>query len=420
VAEHGFAGAEPTVRRFVCQRKAVLGVAQPQSYLPLEFGPGQDAQADFGEAQVIVGGVQLVAQYLVMVLCYSTLPFVMAFPHQRQEAYFEGHVAAFQWFSGVPRRIWYDNLSQAVQRVLAGRSRQEQQAFIALRSYYLFESRFCTPGQGHEKGLVEALVGHTRRNFLVPLPQAASWSELNAQLLARCEAEKQRQRQGQAQTMGERWQAERGFFLPLPPTPFEACVQVTAQVNSQRLVAFDGNRYSVPLNPAHPARRVLVKGFVHRVVICDQGQVLAQHPRCYGKGQEVLDPLHYLDLLAQRPGAFEHAKPIRQWRGQWPAVYERYLAQLRRQLDEPEAVRRFVGVLRLHAEFPAGDIARALELALECGCPHPEGVRHLLLVPDEPAPLPVALDLSAHPELQQRPVAAPDLSRYNQLLASGG
>jgi transposase len=169
---YNFQGGEPTVRRFERERKAALGIDQPDAFIPLEFGPGQDAQFDFGEAQVIIAGQQPTAQYMVMTLCYSTLPFVMAFAHQRQEALFEGHVQAFAFMGGVPQRIWYDNLTQAVERVLEGHNRQEQQAFTTLRSHHLFEARFCTLGQGHEKGLVENLVGQTRRNFMVPLPEA--------------------------------------------------------------------------------------------------------------------------------------------------------------------------------------------------------------------------------------------------------
>jgi len=349
---------------------------------------------------------------------------VMAFPHQRQEAFFEGHVAGFAWLGGVPRRIWYDNPKVAVQRIpslrsgqaLAGRNRQEQQAFTGLRSHYLFESRFCTPCQGHEKGLVEALVGQTRRNFMVPVPVAANWTDLNAQLLARCDQEKLRRRQGEAQTIGERWAAERAHLLPLPTTPFEACVHTPAHVNSQRLVPFDGNAYSVPINPTHERGGVLVKGFVHRVVICCQGRPVAEHPRCYAKGQEISDPLHYLDLLEQRPGAFEHAQPIRRWRGAWPPGYEQYLAALRGRLDEATAVRRFVQVLRLHGEFPADRVAQAVQQALTLECFHPDGVRHLLLAQAEPVVMPAPLDLSQRPELAQRPVGAPDLARYNQLL----
>jgi transposase len=414
---YNFPGGEPTVRRFVRERKAALGIDQPDAFIPLEFGPGQDAQFDFGEAQVIIAGQQLTAQYMVLTLCYSTLPFVMAFPHQRQEALFEGHVTAFQFFGGVPRRIWYDNLTQAVKRVLEGHHRQEQQAFTTLRSHHLFEACFCTPRQGHEKGLVENLVGQTRRNFMVPLPQAGSWAELNAYLRECCEQEKQRRRYGESQTIGERWAEERAALLPLPGQPFEACVQVINHVNKERMVSFDGNAYSVPLNPGNPRISVVVKAFVHRVVISYQDKDVAEHARCYGKGQELLDPLHYLDLLENRPRAFEHAKPIRHWREQWPPVYELYLAKLRQRLEENQAVRRFVQVLRLHGELPAADIERAVGRALDAECFGPDGVRHLLLVQDDPPPTPVTLDLAEQPELYQLPVLAPDLARYNQLMA---
>jgi transposase len=414
---YNFPGGEPTVRRFVRERKAALGIDQPDAFIPLEFSPGQDAQFDFGEAQVIIAGQQLTAQYMVLTLCYSTLPFVMAFPHQRQEALFEGHVAAFQFFGGVPRRIWYDNLTQAVKRVLEGHNRLEQQAFTTLRSHHLYEARFCTPRQGHEKGLVENLVGQTRRNFMVPLPQAGSWAELNAYLRECCEREKQHRRYGETQTIGERWAEERVSLLPLPGQPFEACVQVINHVNKERMVSFDGNAYSVPLNPGNPRINVVVKAFVHRIVISYQDKDVAEHARCYGKGQEILDPLHYLDLLENRPRAFEHAKPIRHWREQWPPVYESYLAKLRQRLEENQAVRRFVQVLRLHGEFPAADIERAVGRALDAECFSADGVRHLLLVQDDPPPAAVTLDLAERPELYQLPVLAPDLARYNQLMA---
>jgi len=104
-----------------------------------------------------------------MRLNYSRRSFVMTFPAQKQEAFFEGHVRAFEHFGGVPHRLSYDNLTRAIKPLVEGRSREEQRAFIAFRSYYLFSSHFCTPGQGHEKGGVEHSVGFSRRNFLVPI-----------------------------------------------------------------------------------------------------------------------------------------------------------------------------------------------------------------------------------------------------------
>ena len=81
----------------------------------------------------------------------------MTFPAQKQEAFFYGHVRAFEFFGGIPHRLSYDNLSAAVKPLVQGRIREEQRAFIAFRSHYLFDSHFCTPAQGHEKGGVEGL-----------------------------------------------------------------------------------------------------------------------------------------------------------------------------------------------------------------------------------------------------------------------
>jgi len=117
-----------------------------------------------------------------MHLSYSRRTFVMTFPAQKQEAFFYGHVRAFEFFGGVPHRLSYDNLTAAVKPLVLGHVREEQRAFIAFRSHYLFDSHFCTPAQGHEKGGVEGSVGFSRRNYLVPMPRVSSFEELNQQL----------------------------------------------------------------------------------------------------------------------------------------------------------------------------------------------------------------------------------------------
>ena len=150
LVKHGYGGSEATVQGYLAQiRKAD---AKRSVYLELEFDPGQDGQVDWGEADVVLAGEQITVQLFILRLCYSRKFFMRAYPTQRQEAFFEGHVTAFQYLGGVPHRLAYDNLSTAVRRVLEGRNREEQQAFIAFRSHYLFESRFCTPAQSHEKG----------------------------------------------------------------------------------------------------------------------------------------------------------------------------------------------------------------------------------------------------------------------------
>jgi transposase len=131
--------------------------------------------------------------------------FVMDFPTQRQGAFFMGHVQAFNFFQGVPQTLIYDNLKAAVYRILDGRNRIEQQRFVQLRSHYVFESRFCTPGQGHEKGGVEAGVGYAQRHYFVPLPQVPDWDTLNAHLLAACHANDARTVDRQPQSIGVAW-----------------------------------------------------------------------------------------------------------------------------------------------------------------------------------------------------------------------
>jgi transposase len=411
----GYHGSESHVRAYIGQQRRLR--QRPAVFLPLEFDPGQDAQVDWGEALALLAGEPTTVQLFVMRLCYSRRTFAMAFPTQRQEAFFAGHVHAFQHFQGVPHRLTYDNLTTAVQPLLTGRTRQEQRAFTVFRSHYLFASHFCTPGQGHEKGGVEHGVGYVRRNFLVPLPQVESFAELNARLLDACLQDDHRQVQGQATTIGDAWRVEQAALRPLPAHEFDCCVTVTATLTPYSQVVFETNRYSVPVERATP--QLTIKAYPFRIDILAQEQVVASHPRCYGRDQDVFDPLHYLTLLEQRPGAFEHAKPLRRWRERWPLAYTRLLAILRHAQPDGSGVREFVRILRLHREYPAPVIEQAITLALDSGCPHEAGVRLCLYQVLHPETPPPALDLAGQPHLAQVGSHPIDLTRYERLLAGG-
>src|SRR6266571_8375112 len=184
VAE-GYQGSESHLRRYVAGWRKEH--QPPHLYLPLDYDPGRDAQVDWGEAIAIIGGVRQTVQVFVMRLCYSRRTFVMTFPSQNQESFLFAHVQAFNHFGGVPARISYDNLATAVKLAMGkNRKRTENRTFVTFRSHYLFESHFCTPGAGWEKGQVEHGVGYGRRNYMVPIPEAASFEELNRVLLERC------------------------------------------------------------------------------------------------------------------------------------------------------------------------------------------------------------------------------------------
>jgi len=224
-----------------------------------------------------------------------------------EEAFFEGHVAGFDFLGGVPGNIWYDNLSLAVKKLLKGKGHrvEEQESFIAFRSHYLFQSLFCNPGEAHEKGLVENLVGYARRNFLVPLPKVSSFQELNQLLMERCLREDGRRLRGKTRTIGELWQEERARLLPLPEHAYPCCKICTVKPNSLSLVNFQTNRYSIPVNVAE--EKLTLKAFVDRVEISAREKVVAIHHRSYAHHEDILDPLHYLPLLRQRISAFPYS-----------------------------------------------------------------------------------------------------------------
>ena len=417
IKAQGYGGSESNLRRYVGQLRR--DQKRPTVYLPLHYEPGVDGQVDWGEAQVELCGDRMVVQLFVMRLCYSRKLFVMAFPTQRQEAFFAGHVAAFRYFGGVPQRLSYDNLKAAVHRILSGKNREEQSAFVAFRSHYLFASNYCTPGEGHEKGGVENGVGYVQRNFLTAVPQVTSFTELNAQLLASCTAEETRQVSGAPQTIGEMWHAEQGSLYPLPSQDYVCCRSREVTLNGYGQVAFETNRYSVPAKLAR--KHLVLRAYPFEIEILDGGQVIAQHPRSYGHKQDILDPLHYLPLLEQRPGAFEHAKPLCEWRQSWPPRYEELLTCLRTRsaadgAPESRAIREFIGILQLHQHHPASLIEEAIATAMAQNLPHLAGVRYCLNGLLHPAPDVTTVDLTAHPQLHDIGSQPVDVTHYDQLL----
>jgi transposase len=409
--EYGFDGAESTVRHYVGQRRKQM---RNKVFIPLEYAPGQIGQMDFGQAQVIIAGEQLIAHLFCLRLGYSKQPFVTALPSQAQEAFFEGHVRAFDFLGGVPHVLVYDNLKVAVKRVLEGRNREEQATFVAFRSHYLFESRFCTPRKGHEKGRVEGLVGYARRNWLVPTPEYATWDALNAYLLSKCSAEGQRRLRRMKTTIGEALVQEQAQFLPLPSHPYRCCTVRPARANGFGLVTFQTNRYSVPADHAHEA--LWLRAYVDRVEITNGSQVLAVHVRCYKREQDVLNPLHYLPLLEQRPGAWEQAKPILEWQQRWPQVYDDYLAALRDRMSISQATREFVHILQLHEDYPEDIIAQALQQALEGYCYTVDGVKQIVRRLAEPACTVAPLEGDDLPVPDVASVVWPELDQFDRLL----
>ena len=403
-AEYGFPGGYTIVKDYV----RLQGQRRQEMFMPLSHAAGT-AQADFGEALVVIAGVECTAHYLAMDLPQSDDIFVVAFPAETTEAFLEGHVQAFAYWGGVPLSILYDNTKLAVARILGNGERQKTRAFSELQSHYLFAEKFGRPGKGNDKGNVEGLVGYARRNFLVPVPRVSSWEELNASLRERCREHRQHRVRGAQETIGERFERDRAALLPLPAAGLEACEKRTLRVSSTSLVRYRNNDYSVPTEYGH--RQVLVKGYVHEVVIACGSQVIARHRRSYQREDMVFDPLHYLALLEQKTRALDQAAPLAGW--ELPAGF----AQLRRLLEarlQQGGKREYVQVLRLLETFPLAEVTPAVEEALRLGTISYDAVKHLLLCRLEQRP--PRLDLENYPHLPLAQVRTTQAADYMALL----
>lgn len=361
---------------------------------------------------MIIAGVEQKARYFVMDLPQSDDCFVAAYPAETTEAFLDAHVRAFAYLGGVPRCILYDNTKLAVAQILGDGERKKTRALAELQSHYLFAEKFGRPGKGNDKGAAEGLVGYARRNFLVPIPRVSSWEELNAQLLERCRKRREQRLWGHEETIGERCERDREALLPWPATPYEACEKRTAKVSSLSLVRYRANDYSVPTEYGH--REVLVKGYVHEVVIACASEVIARHRRSYQREDMIFEPRHYLALLEEKTRALDQAAPLAGW--ELPGCF----AQLRRLLEArlgKHGKREYVQVLRLLETFPLPEVTGAIEDALRLGTISLDAVKHLLLCRIERRP--PRLDLMQYPHLPLPQVQTTQAADYMALLEVG-
>ena len=402
--EHGFQGGKTVVKDAVRSWKQ----SHQEVFLPLSHPPGE-AQVDFGEATVKLNGVETKVALFVMTLPYSGAIFIQAFPRECTETFLEGHRRAFEFFGGVPRRISYDNSAIAVIEVLKGRERKLTKEFLRLQSHYLFQEHFCLVRRANEKGHVERLVGFARRNFLVPVPQIDSLETLNQQLRERCLADLAERTRGKPAPKSDLLQEDQAAFLPLPKQPFEARRIVDRRADSQSLVRFDDNGYSVPVQYAH--RQLIVVATVEEVRVVHEDRLVARHARCWDRERTFFEPIHYLALLERKPGGIDYARPLENW------PLPECLALLRRRLEAADArhgTRSYIRVLRLLEKFSLAQLAAAVEYALDIDVIDADSIRTIV---EHRSDQPVELfTLDGRPHLAQVRVETTDVSSYQALL----
>src|ERR1700690_3058506 len=333
--------AEATVRRYVRERKQELGLTSRETFVPQVYDWGGEAQVDWYEATADFAGERLRVYIFAMRSMASGGAFHVAYYHATQQAFLEAHEMAFSYFGGVFKLLRYDNLKSAVKKILRGHQREETERLIAFRSHWGFQTEFCNPARGNEKGGVEGEVGHFRRNHPVPIPQANTLEELNDQLRSYCQQDEQRRIAGKPMLVGEAMRIEREHLLAMTAEGFELAETSFPTVDGKGCVKVRTNFYSTPLRAGTRAQAKLLPAYVE---IWQEREGVARHGGSFGRYEKGLDLEHYQDVLEKKPGALAGSSPLRQWRerGRWPERFDRLWLRLqerhRKNSGKPEMI----------------------------------------------------------------------------------
>src|SRR3984957_2075367 len=308
----GYEGGYDAVRRYARRWSKTHGQATAAAYVPLSFAPGEAYQCDWSHEIVVLNGVTVTVKVAHVRLCHSRMLFVRAYPRETQEMVFDAHNRAFAFFKGTCTRGIYDNMKPAVDSVFIGKDRQYNRRCVRLCGHYLVEPVACTPASGWEKGQVENQVGVVRERFFTPRLRVTSYEELNAWLLDRCVAYARVHKHPELvdRTIWSVFEAERAQLVPIG-SPFDGFHATQASVSKTCLVRFDNNRYSVISRAV--GRPVEIQAYADRILIRQDGAIVGEHPRCFGRGETIYDPWHYVPVLARKPGALRNGAPFRDW-----------------------------------------------------------------------------------------------------------
>ena len=406
----GYEGSYDAVRRYAKKWRIERGAATAEAYVPLSFAPGEAYQFDWSHEVVLIGGTTVTVKVAHVRLCHSRMLFVRAYPRETQEMVFDAHIRAFAFFKGTCTRGIYDNMKTAVDAVLVGKDRQFNRRFLRMCGHYLVEPTACTPASGWEKGQVENQVGVVRERFFTPRLRVTSYDELNAWLLDRSigYAKAHKHPELSDRTIWQAFEAERPQLVPITG-PFDGFHATQASVSKTCLVRFDNNKYSVSSRAV--GRPVEIQAYADRVVIRQDGAIVGEHQRRFGRGETIYDPWHYVPVLARKPGALRNGAPFKDW--PLPASLERVRRKLRG-FDDGD--RQMVKILSAVLSDGLAAVEAACAEALAGGVHSADVVLNILSRRREPDPVPTILTPEA---LRLRHVPVADCARYDQLRQAG-
>lgn len=402
----GYEGGYDAVRRYARGWQREQASVTASAFVPLSFDPGEAYQFDWSHEVVLINGTTMQVKVAHVRLCHSRMMFVRAYPRESQEMVFDAHDRAFAFFRGACTRGIYDNMKTAVDAIYVGRDRAYNRRFLQMCGHYLVDPVACTPASGWEKGQVENQVGLVRERFFTPRLRVKSYEELNAWLLDRtiAFAKAHRHPELRDRTVWEAFEAERGSLVPYRGH-FDGFHGVQAAVSKTCLVRFDSNRYSVTASAV--GRPVEIRAYADRIEIRQEGRIVGEHTRGFGREQTIYDPWHYVPVLAKKPGALRNGAPFKDW------VLPAGLERVRRKLGaSPDGGRQMVDILTavLSDGLPAVEAA-CLE-ALGEGVHSADVILNILARAREPA-RPITIMTPDALRLRHEPVA--DCARYDNL-----
>ena len=402
----GYRGGYDAVRRYAKRWRVAHGAATAEAYVPLSFAAGEAYQFDWSHEVVLINGTTVTVKVAHVRLCHSRMLFVRAYPRETQEMVFDAHNRAFAFFKGACTRGIYDNMKTAVEAVFIGKDRQFNRRFLRMCGHYLVEPTACTPASGWEKGQVENQVGLVRERFLTPRLRVASYDELNAWLLDRCVAyARAHQHPERADcTIWQVFEAERPQLVPIRG-PFDGFHAIQASVSKTCQVRFDNNKYSVVSRAV--GRLVEIQVYADRIVIRQDGAIVGEHQRRFGRGETIYDPWHYVPVLARKPGALRNGAPFKDW--PLPASLERIRRKLR---GSDDGDRQMVKVLSAVLTDGLATVEAACAEALAGGVHSADVILNILARRRDAGPAATILTPEAL-RLQHAPIA--DCARYDRL-----
>ena len=402
----GYQGGYDAVRRYAQKWRVERGAATAEAYVPLSFAPGEAYQFDWSHEVVLINGTTVTVKVAHVRLCHSRMLFVRAYPRETQEMVFDAHNRAFAFFKGTCTRGIYDNMKTAVDSVFIGKDRQYNRRFLRMCGHYLVDPVACTPAAGWEKGQVENQVGVVRERFFTPRLRVASYDELNAWLLDRCVAYAKAHQHPEIaeRTIWQAFEAERPQLVPISGA-FDGFHAIQASVSKTCLARFDNNKYSVTSRAV--GRPVEIQAYADRIVIRQDGAVVGEHRRCFGRGETIYDPWHYVPVLARKPGALRNGAPFKDWL--LPASLERVRRKLK---GSDDGDRQMVKVLSAVLTDGLIAVEAACAEALAGGVHSADVVLNILSRHRDPGLTPTILTPDAL-RLRHLPVA--DCARYDSL-----